>query len=111
MRPTWHENLVLVCEKCGKKLQGTASSGADNPSLGLKDWLKKELLARSLWGRTRVVVTTCLDICPVDKVAVAFTSDRADLETTAEVIDPVTERDRVLHIAVERAKPAPEKTG
>jgi predicted metal-binding protein len=111
MKPTWHENLVLVCEKCGKKLQETSAKGAENPAVEMKDWLKKQLLAKSLWGRTRVVVTTCLDICPLGKVAVAFTSDRPDLETTSEIVDPIAERDRILHIAMERAKPAPEKLG
>lgn len=102
MKPKWSENLVLVCEKCGKKL-----GGSENPSFAMKDWLKKQLLAKSLWGTTRVVMTSCLDICPEGKVAVAFTSDRPDLETTAEIVDPVAEKERVLHIAVERAKPTP----
>jgi hypothetical protein len=108
MKPLWHENLILVCEKCGKKLDGAAAKTGENPAIVLKDWLKKELLKRSLWGSTRVLVTTCMDVCPLGKVAVAFTSDRPDLETTAEMVDPVTERERILHIAIERAKPAPK---
>lgn len=105
MKPKWHQNLVIVCEKCGKKLAQDAS--APNPSQVLKDWLKKQLLERDLWGANRVVTASCLDICPEGKVAVAFTSDRPDLEAWAEVVDPVTERDRILQIASERAKPAP----
>lgn len=109
MKPKWSENLVLVCEKCGKKLESSNPAGVSgNPSHTLKDWLKKQLLSKTLWGKTRVVVTTCLDICPEGKVAVAFTSDRPDLETTAEVIDPYAEKERILHIAEERAKPAPQ---
>jgi predicted metal-binding protein len=106
MKPVWHQNLVIVCEKCGKKL----AKGPDtpNPSHELKDWLKKQFLAKEMWGVNRVVTSSCLDICPEGKVAVAFTSDRPDLETWAEVIDPVGERDRILHIASERAKPAPK---
>ncbi|MBS1962807.1 MAG: hypothetical protein JST04_11360 [Bdellovibrionales bacterium] len=81
--------------------------GSPNPSQELKDWLKKQMLGRDLWGASRVVTSSCLDICPEGKVAVAFTSDRRDLEAWAEVVDPVEERDRILHIATERAKPAP----
>lgn len=106
MKPDWHRNLIIVCEKCGKKLASPAD--APNPSHALKDWLKKQLLARDLWGANRVVTASCLDICPEGKVAVAFTSDRPDLETWAETVDPERERDRILHIAVERAKPAPK---
>lgn len=105
MKPKWHRNLVIVCEKCGKKLAKDPS--APNPAHELKDWLKKQMLSRDLWGANRVVTSSCLDICPEGKVAVAFTSDRPDLETWAEVVDPVEERDRILHIASERAKPAP----
>ena len=106
MKPEWHQNLVIVCEKCGKKL--ATDPTAENPAVTMKNWLKKEMLARDLWGANRVVNSSCLDICPEGKVAVAFTSDRRDLETWAEIVDPMTERDRVLHIAIERAKPEPK---
>src|SRR5947209_8499653 len=69
--PGWHANLVLICEKCGKKLDPKA-----NPTPMLKDSLKKSLVAEGLWGTTRVVTTSCLDICPEGKIAVAFLSDR-----------------------------------
>jgi hypothetical protein len=57
-----------------------------------------------------VISSSCLDICPEKKVAVAFTSDRPDLEAWVEIVDPVSERDRVLHVLLERAKPAPDGT-
>jgi predicted metal-binding protein len=104
MKPIWHSNLVLVCEKCGKKL---ARKSGDNPAIEMKDWMKKQLRDRDLWGRTRVVTTSCLDVCPEGRVAVAFVSDRKDLEATVEIVDPETERDRVLHVAIERARPEP----
>jgi len=103
MKPIWHENLVIVCEKCGKKI--SENSSTVNPSHELKNWLKKEFVSRDLWGKNRVVTASCLDICPEGKVAVAFTSDRSDLETYAEVVDPIHEREKILSIAVERAKP------
>jgi predicted metal-binding protein len=105
MKPKWHGNLVIVCEKCGKKL--AKDSAAPNPAHEMKDWLKKELLARDLWGINRVVTASCLDICPEGKVAVAFVSDRPDLETWAEVVDPINERNRILQITTERARGLP----
>ncbi len=103
MKPHWHENLILICEKCGKKLEGKSTP---NPSYELKDWLKKELKARDLWGTTRVVTSTCLDICPEDKIAVAFISDRPDLRNWAEVVEPGDGNAKVLQIAITRAKAA-----
>lgn len=90
----------MICEKCGSKL----SSGGENPSHELKNRLKKQLTAKSLWGSNRVVTTSCLDICPEGKVAIAFVSDRPDLETRGEIIDPVAESERVLLSVLERAK-------
>ena len=104
MKPQWHENLILICEKCGKKLEEKSGS---NPAHDLKDWLKKELKSRDLWGTTRVVNSTCLDICPEDKIAVAFVSDRPDLGNWAEVIRPGDEKSKILQIAIARTKPAP----
>lgn len=102
MKPRWSANLVLVCEKCGKKIAD--KTGTTNPATTLKDWLKKELISRSLWGTSRVVVSSCLDICPENKVAVAYLSDRPDLPAHAETIDPASERDRVLETLIVRAK-------
>jgi hypothetical protein len=101
MKPLWNENLILVCEKCGSKL--AASSATPNPSHDLKNWLKKELIARKHWGETRVVTSSCLDICPKEKVAIAFMSNRIEFPADAEIIDPVLERERILDKIVSRA--------
>jgi|GEM_PF-2532611 len=102
MKPEWHRNLIIVCEKCGKKL--TKSSDEPNPSHELKDWLKKEFRNRDLLGANRVINGGCLDICPEGKVAVAFTTDREGLGAWAETVDPAAERDLILRVALERAK-------
>ncbi len=101
MKPKWHKNLTLICEKCGNKL---VKSGEKNPSIELKDWVKKKLIDQSLWGVNRVVTSSCLDVCPESKIVVAYVSDRKDLESHVEVIDPKTERERILQITLERAK-------
>jgi len=111
MKPKWSENLILICEKCGKKMGAADPVTGENPAIALKDWSKKQLLKKSLWGKTRAVVSSCLDVCPEGKVAVAFVSDRKDLETIVEVVDPYEERERILHIAVERSKAPPSESG
>lgn len=65
------ERVVMVCEKCGLKLQ---PPGATEPSASqrLKQELKQAALARggSSAQRTRVVTSSCLDLCPVGRIAV-----------------------------------------
>lgn len=101
MKPKWHDNLILICEKCGSKLQNKSD---ENPSLVLKKWLKKKLVSESLWGKNRVVTTSCLDVCPEGKVTVSFVSDHSDLEAYAKTVDPVAGCEQILSIILERAK-------
>lgn len=105
VKPNWHQNLILICEKCGTKLE---RPGNGNPSRELKDWLKKQLLAKSLWGPNRVVTSSCLDICPEGKVAIAFVSDRPEFPTIAEIVEPSMDRARVLEMTLERSGSGPK---
>jgi predicted metal-binding protein len=59
--------LVLVCEKCGKRMKTD-----DNPSRELLSRLKKN--SRELFdkGEVRAALTSCLDICPEDRISVAL---------------------------------------
>jgi predicted metal-binding protein len=94
--PKWHAHLVLVCEKCGAKLEPEAKL-----SLGLKDQVKKKLVTGGQWGPVRVVTSSCLDLCPQGKIAVGFTGDSG---RTSEVLpfEPETLVERVLHKIEER---------
>ena len=70
--PPVSKALVLVCEKCGKRLD----SDDENPSRQLVSRLKK--LSKKQFGRgeVRAVATSCMDICPDDAVSVAITTLR-----------------------------------
>jgi predicted metal-binding protein len=61
--------LVLVCDKCGKRLK---SDHDDNPSRLLVSKLKKT--SRDLFekGEFRAALTSCLNICPKDRISVAI---------------------------------------
>ena len=63
--------LILICEKCGKKLSGSNDPDV-NPSRLLQAGLKAGISADGQKGALRAVVTTCLDVCPEGTVAVAI---------------------------------------
>ena len=65
----WSEKLVLVCRKCGER------EGRSNCADDLRTRLKDELKGSGHWGKTRVVGSTCLDLCPEGRVAVAVCED------------------------------------
>jgi hypothetical protein len=97
--PKWRENLILICEKCGHKINPPA-----NPTAELKDWLKKKLVSSGHWGPTRVVTTSCLDICPEKQIAIAWISDRVDRKVEIETIDPKSlDREALLKKIVHRS--------
>lgn len=75
------ETLLLICEKCGKRLAG--KSDDENPAKLLQQNLKSEVKARHLKGRVRPVLTSCLDICPEGEVAIG----RIQLDQTKPEIE------------------------
>jgi predicted metal-binding protein len=62
------ESLILICEKCGKKL----SDSDENPARNLQQRLKEEIKQTFGKGVVRAVLTTCMDICPLGEIAVGF---------------------------------------
>ena len=67
------EALILICEKCGKKLVGDTDS---NPARDLQQELKAKIYEQGLKGQVRAVVTTCMDVCPKNEIAVAISPAR-----------------------------------
>jgi len=71
INPPVSKALILVCEKCGKRLK---SDEDDNPSRLLVSRLKKRSKKLFEKGEVRAVATSCMDICPDDQVSVAITT-------------------------------------
>jgi predicted metal-binding protein len=71
--------LILVCEKCGKRLDSDADK---NPSRQLVSRLKKLAKKRFGKGAVRAVATSCLDICPDDRISVALIEFRGATSNT-----------------------------
>ena len=63
------EALILICEKCGKKLSRVPD---DNPSRTIQLRLKEEIRADGSKGKLRCVLTGCMDVCPDRAIAVGF---------------------------------------
>ena len=67
----WSETVVMICSKCGDEFE--KNCGKESP-----DRLRGELkfLVKSLCGkRIRVLSTTCLSMCPENKLAIAVTTN------------------------------------
>ena len=58
--------MVFICEKCGRR----AESDGKNPSHRLASKLKRATKRRFERGEIRIALTTCLDLCPDDRIAV-----------------------------------------
>jgi predicted metal-binding protein len=73
IEPPVSRALVLVCEKCGKRLK---RDDDENPSRELVSRLKKKSKKLFDKGEVRALATSCMDICPDDQVSVAITTFR-----------------------------------
>lgn len=62
----WSDAVVMVCTKCSRKLVGDESL-ADQ----MKKTLKSAFKEGGLGKHVRTVTSSCLDICPKERVAIA----------------------------------------
>jgi predicted metal-binding protein len=65
-KPKWDRSLILICEKCSKKIEPSGDLANE-----LKKKWKKDFKENGLSPETRIVTTSCLDICPTGEIAVA----------------------------------------
>lgn len=76
----WSHAVVMVCTKCSRKIMGSEAMADD-----MKKDLKGEL--KSLRGKAvRVVTSSCLDVCPKNRMVVAIASRHKD--TVTLVVEP-----------------------
>jgi predicted metal-binding protein len=59
--------MVFICEKCGKRAGGNAKHASYELASKLKRLLKHEFSK----GETRIALTSCMDACPEDGIAVS----------------------------------------
>jgi ferredoxin len=67
----WSTVVVMICTKCGKQFSGDSDKEAPER---MKSELKS--IAKIHLGKSvRVINSSCLNICPVDKIAIAVASN------------------------------------
>lgn len=94
--PPVSTGLILICDKCGKRMKADFD---ENPSRELVARLKKASRDVFAKGQVRAALTSCLDICPDERITVAivptgtesqaaryFTVKASDLKDTGERI-------------------------
>ncbi|TBR56509.1 hypothetical protein B4U84_29340 [Westiellopsis prolifica IICB1] len=73
--PQWENGLVLVCSQCTVEQFSGGShriNRGTTASEELQNWLKSRLKFDGLWGKYRVVSTSCLGVCQSDRVVVVL---------------------------------------
>lgn len=94
--PPVSTGLILICDKCGKRMKADFD---ENPSRELVARLKKGSKDVFAKGQVRAALTSCLDICPDNRISVAivptgartegaryFTVKASDLQDTGDKI-------------------------
>lgn len=79
----WENTVVMICEKCGKQFEDGLKNSPERIKSELKTKSKEE------FGQSvRVITTSCLNICPQDKIAIAKASSTGDSVFRAYAVDP-----------------------
>ncbi|HEY8269269.1 MAG TPA: (2Fe-2S) ferredoxin domain-containing protein [Pseudobdellovibrionaceae bacterium] len=97
-KTSWSEAVVLVCEKCGKSLDGLKLKEDGNASDNLKKYLKSQLKQHGYGKQVRVVNSSCLDICIKNKVAVSYNPvDTSKHQQQTFTVHPEEDREQILN--------------
>ncbi|MEH1967230.1 (2Fe-2S) ferredoxin domain-containing protein [Nostoc sp.] len=85
--PRWESGLVLVCSQCANEQSGSTASE------DLENWLKSRLKFEGLWGKFRVVSTSCLGVCPRMGITVVLVSNRSGDNSPCLIVNPQSDRE------------------
>lgn len=104
-KTAWSEGVLLVCEKCGKSLDGLDLKESGNASENLKKYLKSELKDRGLGKSIRVINSGCLDICIKNKVAISYNPVDSHVHPQQTfTVHPEEDRERILQYLINLIK-------
>jgi len=65
------EEMIFICEKCGIKIQ-ESTGASENPSKTLLTNLREYLFNKNKKGIQKVLLTSCLSICPKNKITASI---------------------------------------
>jgi hypothetical protein len=64
--------FILICEKCGKKLDETANEkDGENPSKLLQKFFKEKIKSDLGKDQARAILGSCQNICPNGQIAIS----------------------------------------
>ncbi len=92
--PQWENGLVLVCSQCTVEefsLRSHRINRGTTASEELQNWLKSRLKFDGLWGKYRVVSTSCLGVCQSERVVVVLHHDAVGQQCF--IVSPQGERE------------------
>lgn len=81
----WSDTVVMICTKCGTQFQKAHDQEAPERIKSDLKTIAKEQLSK---GSVRIITTSCLNICPVDKIAVVVASKTPSEVFSAYSVDP-----------------------
>lgn len=81
----WSETVVMVCTRCGEQFR--SQDDQESPERIKKDLksVSKEKLGKT---NVRVITTSCLNICPENKIGIAVASKNEPGVFKAYAVDP-----------------------
>ena len=83
--------LIMICEKCGKKL--SKISGDDDLSRTLQKSLKAAIAEAGEKHEIRAVLSSCLNLCPDDAIALSILPIGAACRAEFLELDPQYRKD------------------
>jgi predicted metal-binding protein len=78
-----NQAMVFICEKCGKRTKGSDK----NPSHRLASKFKRMTKDEFGKGSVRIALTSCMDICPDDQIAISIQPTAPDCASAFVVSD------------------------
>lgn len=81
----WTERVVMICSRCGEQFNSTIDKNSpEKIKTDLKIWAKANLPQ----GTTRVITTSCLNICPENKIAITICDKSRPLVFDSVAVGP-----------------------
>jgi predicted metal-binding protein len=101
----WSDAVVLICEKCGKSLNGLRLKEDGNASENLKKYLKGTMKEMGHGKQIRVINSGCLDVCEKNKVAVSYNPvDTTKHRQQTFTVHPEEDRQQILNFLLNTLK-------
>ena len=101
-KTSWSDAVVLICEKCGKSLDGLKLKEDGSAPENMKKYLKGQMKERGFGKSIRVINSGCIDICIKNRVAISYNPNDTSLHPQQTfTVHPEEDREQVLRFLLE----------